>query len=110
MCDMCDVCVCVSPDEINYMKSIVVDEMLQEMDKNKDGSVTVEEYIGMNGGGGLQGTRRVQGDLEGTGERIWSLQGPSMSCRIYQYYICIVPSQPISHPLMSKVSRANRIG
>ena len=63
MCDMCDVCVCVcvSPDEINYMKSIVVDEMLQEMDKNKDGSVTVEEYIGMNGGGGGGGGYRVQG-------------------------------------------------
>ena len=41
----------VSPDEINHMKSIVVDEMLQEMDKNKDGSVTVEEYIGIYGGG-----------------------------------------------------------
>ena len=69
MCDMCDVC--VSPDEINNMKSIVVDEMLQEMDKNKDGSVTVEEYIGKNGGGGGGGGGyRVQGDLEGTGERI----------------------------------------
>lgn len=33
------------PHDINYMKAIVVDEMLQEMDKNKDGSVTVDEYI-----------------------------------------------------------------
>ena len=37
---------CVSTDDVGYMKAIVVDEMLLEMDKNKDGAVTVDEYIG----------------------------------------------------------------
>ena len=54
------VCVCVSTDEVDYMKSIVVDEMFLEMDKNRDGSVTVEEYIGRQAY--IQGTL----DLEGT--------------------------------------------
>ena len=33
------------PEDVGRMKDIVIDEALQDMDKDKDGYVTVDEYI-----------------------------------------------------------------
>ena len=33
------------PEDVGRMKDIVVDEALQDMDKDRDGFVTVDEYI-----------------------------------------------------------------
>jgi Ca2+-binding EF-hand superfamily protein len=34
------------PEEAGHMKDIVIDETLEEIDRNKDGVITLEEYIG----------------------------------------------------------------
>ena len=45
------------------MREVVIDETMADMDKNKDGYVTLEEYIGRLGGtedwdgSGMQGNR-----------------------------------------------------
>ena len=33
------------PEDVQRMKDVVIDEALMDMDKDKDGYVTVEEYI-----------------------------------------------------------------
>lgn len=34
------------PEDIPHMREIVVEEAMQDMDKDKDGYVTIDEYIG----------------------------------------------------------------
>ena len=34
------------PEEINYMQDIMIDETLEDIDKDKDGLISLEEYIG----------------------------------------------------------------
>lgn len=36
------------PEEFNHTKSIYTDEVFEEIDRNNDGIITVEEYIGLN--------------------------------------------------------------
>ena len=36
------------PDETSHMKNIVVLETMEDIDKNKDEKISVEEYIGKN--------------------------------------------------------------
>ncbi|NXQ44697.1 CALU protein, partial [Catharus fuscescens] len=44
------------PEEYDYMKDIVVQETMEDIDKNGDGFIDLEEYIGWDDG---TGTRRV---------------------------------------------------
>lgn len=37
-----------SPAEVDHMKSIYIDERMEEMDKDKDGKVSLDEYISMS--------------------------------------------------------------
>ena len=34
------------PEEYDHMKDVVVDETLEDIDKDKDGVVSMEEYLG----------------------------------------------------------------
>ena len=34
------------PEEFDHMKGVVVDETLEDIDKDKDGVISLEEYIG----------------------------------------------------------------
>ena len=34
------------PEEVDHMKEIVVIETIEDLDKNKDGKITEDEYIG----------------------------------------------------------------
>ena len=34
------------PEEFEHMKDVVVDETLEDIDKDKDGSLSLEEYLG----------------------------------------------------------------
>ena len=36
------------PEEFDHMKDTVIDEAFEDMDKNKDGHITLQEYIGKN--------------------------------------------------------------
>ncbi len=38
-------CVCVCVDDVPHMMDVVVDETFQDIDKNRDGKITMEEYI-----------------------------------------------------------------
>ena len=35
------------PEEYDHMKDVVVDETLEDIDKDGDGFVSIEEYLGM---------------------------------------------------------------
>ncbi len=35
------------PEEYNHMKEVVIDEAFDDMDTNKDGQITLAEYIGL---------------------------------------------------------------
>lgn len=37
------------PEEYDHMKDVVVDETLEDIDKDGDGSVSIDEYLGMTG-------------------------------------------------------------
>lgn len=34
------------PEEFNHTKDLYIDEIFDEIDKNNDGKITVEEYVG----------------------------------------------------------------
>lgn len=37
------------PEEYDHMKDVVVDETLEDIDKDGDGAVSIDEYLGMTG-------------------------------------------------------------
>lgn len=52
LCMCVHLCMCVpdvhilSSEEAPHMKHIVLDEAMEDMDKNRDGFITIQEYIG----------------------------------------------------------------
>ena len=34
------------PEEVEHMKAIMVDETMEDIDKDKDGKISLDEYIG----------------------------------------------------------------
>ncbi|KAL4666525.1 hypothetical protein H8959_005214 [Pygathrix nigripes] len=63
------------PEEFPHMRDIVIAETLEDLDRNKDGYVQVEEYIGMGSVGG--GSWRYITHRQSIGPQTWG-QGHSL--------------------------------